>query len=220
MHNTLAPKPKLRGMVFDIDGVIFDSRSANIGYYNSILAAMNICPMSADDELYCHMATGQQAIERIVPPEYRAWANEIRDNLKYSSYIMPKLTLEAGLLEALTYLREMHIPCGICTNRFDGVDYMLRYFGLDRYFTVLKTAKTCRPKPDPQGLLEIREEWSMGSGEVAFIGDTSADQIAAREAGVLFMAYRSPELKADLHISDFFSFIDTIQPLVESSYCS
>ena len=217
MRKAHTPKtqPQLRGIIFDIDGVIFDSRAANIGYYNSILAAMNICPMSAADELYCQMATAQQAIERIVPPAYRARANEIRESRKYANHVLPKLSLEAGLLEALTYLREMQVHCGICTNRFDGVEYLLHYFGLDRYFTALKTAKNCNPKPDPQGLIEIQKEWGLHPSEVAFIGDTPADEIAARRAGVVFMAFRSPELKADLHLSDFFSFIDTVQPLVE-----
>ena len=216
MQQAKSFEQKLRGIVFDIDGVIFDSRNANIGYYNAILAAMNICPMSADDELYCHMATGQQAIERIVPPEYRARAMEVKKTIQYAHYVLPKLSLEPGLLETLAFLREAHVPCGICTNRFDGVDNLLHHFGLDRYFSVLKTAKTCAPKPDPQGLLEIQREWGLSPRELAFIGDTPADQVAARRAGSVFIAFRSPELEADLHASDFFSFIDTIQPLVEN----
>ena len=39
----------IRGVVFDCDGVLFDSRDVNRHYYNHILGALGLEPMSPED---------------------------------------------------------------------------------------------------------------------------------------------------------------------------
>lgn len=206
---------RIDGIVFDIDGVIFDSKSANIGYYNKIREVIGLAPLSKEDEEFCHMASAHQAYERIVPKGMEDIVQKALEEHPYNDFVLPVLTLETGLLESLTWLKELGIKLGICTNRSNAVPDLLRRFGLNSFFTTLKTAYNCNPKPDPQGLLEIVEEWDLSKNQIAFLGDTFADEKAAHRAGVHFWAFKSPNLNADLHFTDYFSFMAIIKPLVE-----
>ena len=95
------------------------------------------------------------------------------------------------------------------------MDELLYFFSLESFFSPVKTAANTRPKPCPDGLAEILREWRLAPGQIAFIGDSKVDEMAARAAGVPFWAFRNPDLPADLHVQDFFGLIRRITPLVE-----
>ena len=205
----------LQGVVFDIDGVIFDSRKANISYYNMIRKSVGLLPMNDEDEEYCSMASARQSYERIIPPELRAAAIAAQQNCKYAEHVIPQLSLENGFLETLMWLQDWGIRLGISTNRANGVRELLRYFGIGSFFDPVKTAASCAPKPSPQGLLEIADEWGIPVTNMAFLGDSITDYMAAMAAGVPFWSFKNPRLIADLHATDYFSFMDTIKDHVE-----
>jgi phosphoglycolate phosphatase-like HAD superfamily hydrolase len=206
---------KLQGLIFDIDGVIFDSRSSNMEYYNLIRRAVQLGPLTPEEEDYCQMASVEQALAHIIPPEYREEAATACKTIDYRKQILPLLSVEPGLLELLTWLKLYDVRLGICTNRGGGVDDLLRYFSLESFFSPVMTAKICPPKPYPDGLLRILETWDLSPSEVPFLGDSKVDAQAAAAAGVPFWAFRSPLLTAELHFDDFFSMITLITPLVE-----
>ena len=60
---------RIRGVVFDCDGVLFDSRDVNRHYYNHILLALGLVPMSVEDEDYVFMHTVDTSLARIIPSE-------------------------------------------------------------------------------------------------------------------------------------------------------
>lgn len=47
----------LRGVIFDCDGVMIDSRAANDEFYNRVLAYFGLPPMTPEQEAYSFMAT-------------------------------------------------------------------------------------------------------------------------------------------------------------------
>ena len=51
MNNT----KKISAVIFDCDGVMFDSRQANINFYNHLLARYGLQEMTADQVDYVHM---------------------------------------------------------------------------------------------------------------------------------------------------------------------
>ena len=59
----------LTGIIFDCDGVMIDSRAANAIFYNKVLAALGLPPLTPEQDAYTFMATARQALEYIVPPE-------------------------------------------------------------------------------------------------------------------------------------------------------
>jgi Predicted phosphatases len=204
-----------KGLVFDIDGVLFDSRDSNMAYYNGIRKAVGLPPLSKEEENFCHMASVHDALETVFPPELRAAAYEACRNINYMEEILPMLRLEPDLIATLAWLQENAIPCGILTNRSTSVMDVLRHFSLEAYFSSVKTAATGRPKPHPDGLLATLDEWQVDARQIAFLGDSQVDQLAAEAANVFFWSYRNPDLQADLHVTSFVGLAHSIRPLVE-----
>jgi len=59
-------------VVFDCDGVMFDSRQANINFYNHLLAHFGLPLLREEQVAYIHMATADESIRYVskAPP---AW---------------------------------------------------------------------------------------------------------------------------------------------------
>ena len=205
----------LKGLVFDVDGVMFDSRNSNIEYYNLIRRSVHLPPISVEEENFCHMASVDEALERIIPPEYRERALAACRQINYNERILPMLTIEPGLLEALHWLQQWKVRLAIFTNRTNSVQGLLRYFGLESFFSPVMTAGNSPPKPHPEGLQSIVSEWGVHPCQIAFLGDSRVDEQAAKGAGVPFWAFRNEMLDARLHFPDFFRMIAWITPLVE-----
>jgi phosphoglycolate phosphatase-like HAD superfamily hydrolase len=209
-----APRSELNGLVFDIDGVMLDSRASNMKFYNLIREAVHLPPLNPEEEEYCHMASEAECLARIIPPEYREAAYDARAKISYTEQILPLLSLEDGLLEALRRLEMWGVKLGIFTNRSKKVYELLRYFGLENFFLPVMTVSDCPPKPCPDGLVEIMAQWGETPATIAFLGDSAVDQQAAHDAGVTFWSFRNKKLNAGLHVDDFFGMIAVITPLM------
>lgn len=206
---------ELQGLVFDVDGVLFDSRASNIEFYNCIRRAVHLPPLSPAEENFCHMASSKECLAYIIPPSLLKQAEEACLALDYHERIMPLLAPTPGLLEALSWLRSRKVLMGIFTNRANSVTDLLHHFGLEGFFSVIKTAGNCMPKPHPDGLLEIAGEWRLERHRMAFLGDSRVDEEAASRARMPFWAFGNERLNATLHFNDFFTMISWIAPLVE-----
>ena len=193
----------VRGVVFDCDGVLFDSRDVNRHYYNHILGALGLEPMSPEDEEYSFMHTVDVALARIIPPELRARATEVQGRMTYDDFV-ERLIPEPGLFELVEALDGMGLRMAVNTNRKNSMEMVLERFGLTRFFDpVMTAAKVARPKPDPEGLRRIVEAWGVGEGAMVYLGDSAVDQETTTRAGVPFWAYRNRELAAQLHVDSF-----------------
>ena len=56
--------------------------------------------------------------------------------------------------------------------------------GLAPYFPIIKTGDVCRPKPDPDMLLQILDELGLPPDRAIMVGDTTFDVDMANAAGV------------------------------------
>ncbi len=193
----------LKGIIFDVDGVLFDSRRSNMAYYNAIRSAVSLPPMSLAEEDFCHMASAGEAYRHIIPPELMPLAMAAAHEIDYARSILPMLTPQEGLIEALYLLQSHELQLAILTNRTNTVEGLLHYFSLENFFWPIKTAQNSAPKPSPDGLLHILQDWHTEPEHVVFIGDSIVDKQAAEAAGVPFWAFGNPQLKADLHLTNY-----------------
>ncbi|MCW9000582.1 MAG: HAD hydrolase-like protein, partial [Kangiellaceae bacterium] len=70
------------------------------------------------------------------------------------------------------------------------------------------TREDCLPKPHPEGLLKVAEQWQITPKELAYVGDYKFDLMAAKNAGmraILLSTKRNAEFHtlADWVIDDF-----------------
>ncbi|WP_457572135.1 HAD family hydrolase [Desulfovulcanus sp.] len=195
----------LKGIIFDCDGVLFDSREVNVKYYNMIKDALGLPPMNKEEEEYVHMHSVDNSLKFIVPDRLSYKLPEVRRKIDYK-VLIPYMRPEDGLLPLLQFLRQKKIACSIFTNRTTTMEMVLRYFHLSSYFNpVITASKVSQPKPNPEGLFKILRRWSYRPEQVVFIGDSELDQETARKARVPFWGFKNPRLHADMYIPDFWT---------------
>lgn len=193
----------LQGIIFDCDGVLLDSRNANATYYNRVLAALDLPPLTQAQESYTYMATVREALLHITPEPLRPKLPEACATVDYWDDIMPLVHLEEGLLEFLQWLQGCGVRLAVHTNRSKGMPRVLDMFNLNPYFNPVITAAMVTPKPAPEGVFRVLEQWQCPPEHVLFIGDSPNDEQAAHSGGVPFVAYRNHALDAAIRVDSF-----------------
>jgi len=188
----------IRGIIFDCDGVLFESRQANLAYYNAVLAQFGEPPVQEDEHdraHLCHTAASPVVLTHLLGEGRAEQALALAAELDYRQFI-PFMTPEPGLIDALTRLAQSY-PLAVATNRGYSMPSILEYFGLGRFFQAVVTSRdVVRPKPAPDMLHEAASRLQLQPEELLFVGDSELDQAAARAAGMFFAVYRGT-LEAD-----------------------
>lgn len=195
----------IKGLVLDCDGVMIDSEDANRFFYNSILAVLNLPPMTPAQEKYAFMASAQDALLKMVPPAMHSRiADASAKAMDYSRDVLPKIRLMPGLVPFLDAAKARGLRLGIDTNRTrEGIERVLDFFGLREYFDPVVSSSIAPPKPLPDGALSICNAWQIQPDAALFVGDSENDMLTARNAGMRFMAFQNPELPVSAHVSSF-----------------
>ena len=194
-------KPLL--IIFDCDGVLFDSRRANRLFYNQVLEEFGRPPLSDKDLEYVHTHTVIQSVDYLFQDDpRRETAQRFRQGLDYTPFIRA-MEMEADLIPFLTYIRP-RIKTAINTNRTQTIHQVLKQFGLDGYFDlVISALDVSRPKPDPESLYKILSHFQVKAEACFYVGDSEIDAETARRAGVPLIAFKNPELEATRHVRGF-----------------
>lgn len=205
----------IAGLVFDCDGVLFDSRDANAAYYNHILARLGLPPLKKEEEAFAHMVSTTEVLQRMVPEHRWAEAEEIRKATTYSASFMDAMKPVPLVREFLQAAKSAGLRLGMCTNRSDAVAAVLEHYRLEGFFDPVMTISRAAPKPAPQGLLAVIEAWNAPRCAVGYIGDSLVDQQAADAAGIPFLSFRNNDLRARLHIKGFDELFTLLEPCGE-----
>jgi len=163
---------QIKAVIFDCDGVMFDTALANRKYYDEVLATFSKAPLNEEQFINVHMMTVKDAIGYLFPEK-----TELTDvfsclkNIGYHKFIK-YMKMEDGLVDLL-----------------------------ESYFEVVVTAATMKkPKPDPEQLHLIMSQFNLKPGQILFVGDSDYDRLAAVNAGVRFVAFKAPKLEADWNV--------------------
>jgi len=175
-------------VVFDCDGVLFDSERANVAFYNAVLAAAGFAPMSRELERACHALSSQQFFETFAAgrPGVAERLQAIAHELDYGPFY-PLMRPRPGLRPLLARLRRRH-RTAMATNRGKTVAGVLERFGLEDLFDLaVGVHDVARPKPHPDLLLRCLEHFRIEPEAAVYVGDQRTDLEAARAAGVRFV---------------------------------
>ena len=205
---------KIRCVIYDCDGVLFDSLEANTKLYNDLCSMVGRGPLREEEIQYVHTHTVFEAIRFIFGKEndLEKKALEILKQKKidlknYVSY----LKMEPHLVEVLEKLKEKGILRVINTNRTTSMKYIMERFNLSPYFEMVVTALDVKdPKPHPESIEKILREFNLNKEEAVFVGDSDVDQQTAESSGVRFIAYKNREIANDLFIDDHFDLLKIV----------
>lgn len=195
---------EIKLVVFDCDGVMFDSRGANRAYYNQIRAHFGHPPMDEEELHYVHMHQVTDSVRHIFRhyPAELEQAHHYRRQLDYTPFLQ-YMRMEPDLPDFLRYLRPRR-KTAISTNRTTTMALVLRMFGLAEGFDQVVTAQdVANPKPHPEALERILHHFDCRPLEAIYIGDSTVDREHTAAVGVPLIAFKNPALAAEYHVESF-----------------
>jgi len=194
----------LKIVVFDCDGVLFDSKEANRRYYDHLLERFGHPAMRQEELEYVHTHSAEDSVRHIFQryrpelPEAEAY----RSRLDYTPFLR-FMNMSPGLVEFLSRIRERCVTA-ISTNRTTTMPAVLEMSGLTPCFDMVVTALDVEnPKPHPEALLKILRHFGFRADEGIFIGDSEVDREHAAAVGMEFIAFRNMALTAAYHADTF-----------------
>jgi len=205
---------KIRCVIYDCDGVLFDSFEANTKLYNDLCVWVGRGPLSEEEMQYVHIHTVFEAIHFIFGKEnglekkaleiLRERQVDLRNYVEY-------LKMEPHLFQTLESLKEAGILRAINTNRTTSMKHVIERYGLGPYFEMVVTALDVKnPKPHPESIEKIIKAFKLKKEEAIFIGDSEVDKQTAESSGVRFIAYKNREIADDLYIEDHLDLLNLV----------
>ena len=193
---------KISAVIFDCDGVMFDSRQANVNYYNHILAQFDLPPMTESEVDFVHMNTAVESVRHIfrrTPHEEQAQA--YRTQMDYTPFIKD-MVMEPGLKELLKELKPK-FGLAVATNRSNTIGKVLESNGLDPYFDIVVSSLDVEnPKPHPESIFKIIDFFGIEPEACIYIGDSEVDHATCQAGGIPLIAYKNKDLEAQFHVKN------------------
>ncbi len=193
-------------IIFDCDGVLFESAAANRAYFNKCLdlAGYERIPEQMINEV--EYMSVKQLIDMFIQDKYKAEKMfELTLTVPYEPFIseiIPNFNFD----EILLLLKDKYY-LAVATNRGRSIDTLFHHFDLFRYFHFKISTLNARSKPDPEMIYKCLEYFNLEKGEAFFIGDSESDYNCANNAGVDFLWFGKdkpePMIKAGIELLNF-----------------
>jgi HAD superfamily hydrolase (TIGR01509 family) len=203
---------KISAVIFDCDGVMFDSRQANVNYYNHILKQFDLPPMTESQVDFVHMNTAEESVRHIfrgTPHEEQAQAFRIQ--MDYTPFIKDMI-IEPGLKQLLQDLKP-RLSLAVATNRSNDIGMVLESNGLDPYFDIVVSSLDVEnPKPHPESIIKILDFFGIEPEACIYVGDSEVDLETCQAGGIPLIAYKNMDLKAQFHIQRLMEIKEILEP--------
>ena len=201
---TLNPKsgPKIRGVAFDANGVLY-YREVDVveGVMAAAAARGLVLPADARKsykEITNRAMGGSMTREQMIRAILDAWGLfEPEERQRVAEEIVAAsraIHLYPGVLSTLARLRQLGISVGVITNTFQSAAEKWRWFteyGLAPYLDrIIASSEVGLVKPDPAIYRLYVTECGLCPEEVAFVGHDLEELEGARRAGLLALAFR------------------------------
>jgi len=175
-------------VIFDADGVLFDSIESNIAYYNAIFARVGEPLMSSVEEKAGVFMSAPQVFDLRAAgdPERIARMREVAsamDATPFFNLLRPFPNLRSFLLEI-----KRCYQVGLATNRSATIPSIIDYLGLTGVFDSVASARDkVKPKPAPDILELCLKRAGVSPANAVYVGDSETDRIASEAAALNFI---------------------------------
>ncbi len=196
-------------IIFDCDGVMFESHRANLAYYNRILAEFSYPLVSTQQKelaQMCHTASSPEVLANLFSQDDLTAAQTFAATLDYREFI-PHMEPAANFEDLLERLSGQYL-LAVATNRGKSILAVLEHFKFQQFFSVVVTSHDVeRPKPAPDMLLLAVEKLQLEVESCLFIGDSELDRSAAAAANMPFVGYGG-EVSSNILLSNHLELLD------------
>jgi phosphoglycolate phosphatase len=194
----------LKLIIFDCDGVMFDSKDANRKYYNHLLDKFGHRLMDEQEGDYVHSHNVFDSVSYI----FRNYSQEIekvhqyRLSVDYTPFLNYML-IEPDLKEFLSILKPKFYTA-ISTNRSTTMSSVMKMHDLDPYFDIVVTSLDVeQPKPHAEALVKILDHFQLSADEAVYIGDSMVDREHTAGVNMRLISFKNPGLPAEYHVERF-----------------
>ena len=179
-------------IIFDCDGVLFDSWRANVAFYDSVLGSLGLPALDDEGRRLCHTLSSPQLYACLFgsDPALLLRVTEAARRIDYGPFY--------ALMEPAPALKETlrrlaaHCPLALASNRGTTVTGIVERFRLQEFFPIrVGILDVARPKPAPDLLLACLERARVAPQAALYVGDTEIDRAAASAAGVAYVGVGS-----------------------------
>ncbi|HFQ15930.1 MAG TPA: HAD family hydrolase [Rhodobacteraceae bacterium] len=222
--------PRLRLVVFDVDGTLVDSQNIIMAVMARAFGDLGVELPSRDRVLSIVGLSLEEAFAALAPGlDDRRRARAVAAYRRASSELMQTAShamvppLFPGARAALAALHgQAETLLGIATGKGrPGLDHVTAAHGIDRYFVTRQTADGHPSKPHPSMLQAALSETGVDTPCAVMVGDTSFDMQMGRAAGFRTIgvtwgyhgAERLVAAGADLVIGDFSELVPAVEEL-------
>lgn len=176
-----------RNIIFDFDGTLTDSRRDIAGAQLWSLQQIGVDELREEDLYPLIGKSLHETFAHVLPPSAHHRIPEAIAH--YAEYYPPRAlrttTLFPGVGATLTELRQRgHRLAVASTKKGQGILRATEHFGITGMFDLLQGSENIPFKPAPDVVLAVLRALDWSPAETLMVGDTDADILAGRAAGV------------------------------------
>jgi len=176
-------------VMFDADGVLFDSIESNIAYYNAIFAKVGERPLDRQEEIRSISYSAEDMFiarsrDDVAKLESMRSIARALDGSTFFNMLKPPFELRPFMLSLRTRYR-----LGLATNRSATVPALVEHLKLtDIFHAIASVLDRVAPKPAPDILHLCMRRAGATPERSVYVGDSPIDREAALAAGTHFIA--------------------------------
>ena len=183
-------KIKKKLIIFDADGTIWDSEKDVFLAFNHTLKNNGNKEITKEEFQRLAGLDLEEMFRRVLSKGEETLANEyVKKYRKYyidEGHYADETTLFENVKETLENLKKQGFCMAIASGKPKRIlDKMVEYFKLNEFEFVLGTGEShFKPKPDPEIINYIMNQLHVSKEESVMVGDTKADIMAGKNAGI------------------------------------
>ena len=183
-------KPRLRAVMFDLDGTLLDTLQDLCDSVNRVMASLGYPTHSIDSVRWFVGEGARTLVERSLPashrsePEIEAALESYRADYRVNWNVATKPY--DGIPELLAELKARGIALSVLSNKPHAmtVKCIEGYLAHVPFKAILGQRDDVAKKPDPAGAHEASRLMGVEPSEVLYVGDTGVDMETAHAAGM------------------------------------
>ena len=189
-------------ILFDLDGTIIDTSELTACSFQHAFRSLNDKSISRKKILKNQGVKFETVVKKLFPNNNAGEVEKLVVDYEFKNY-KKHLKLFKGIKSVLDELKKLDFKLGLVTSRGPKTSSLyLSNTDLNKYFEVIINSEdTKKGKPHPDPILLALKKMNIEKNKAIIIGDSPADIISARKAGIKSVAvtwgfYSESELKS------------------------
>lgn len=202
---------KFKNLIFDVDGTLLDSKAQTIKAFE-LLSNEIIGRTLTDDEKIS--AFHKPSTETLTDLGIANNQENMDKLFKYFHDLSYEIKMFDGIKDVLQKLKSKDVFMGLATNRNTmESEFALKYNGLGEFFDdFICRSDVVNGKPSGEMLLKYMSRHNLEPSETIFIGNATADHLAAIDAGI---EYGLSEWGTDEYLDEDAVVLDTPEDILK-----